>query len=51
MTNIIWDAIKPGGQPRRMLDVSRAKAEFGYTAKTDFDAGLKETIKWYETNK
>jgi GDP-L-fucose synthase len=44
---IIWDTSKPNGQPRRMLDVSRAKAEFGYSASTDFDTGLKETIAWY----
>ncbi len=46
---VIWDTTKPNGQPRRMLDVSRAKDEFGYTAKTDFDAGLRQTIKWYQS--
>jgi len=44
---IIWDTQKPDGQPRRMLDVSRAKDKFGYTAKTNFDEGLKQTIEWY----
>lgn len=44
---IIWDKSKPDGQPRRMLDTSRAEKEFGFKAKTDFDKGLKETIKWY----
>jgi GDP-L-fucose synthase len=44
---IEWDSSKPDGQPRRMLDVSRAKKEFGFTAKTTFDEGLKKTIKWY----
>ena len=44
---LVWDSTKPNGQPRRMLDVSRARDEFGYTAKTDFDAGLRETIEWY----
>ena len=47
---IIWDSLKPDGQPRRMLDVSRAKKEFGFTAKTSFEKGLKETIDWYIQN-
>jgi GDP-L-fucose synthase len=46
-----WDASKPDGQPRRRLDVSRAKKYFGFEAKTDFDTGLKETIKWYRQNR
>lgn len=46
---IRWDASKPDGQPRRMLDVSRAKREFGFTAKTNFEEGLKKTIEWYKT--
>lgn len=44
---IIWDKTKPNGQPRRKLDVSRAKKEFGFSAKTNFDDGLKKTISWY----
>ena len=44
---IKWDAVKPDGQPRRKLDVSKAKAEFGFTAKTAFDEGLKQTIDWW----
>lgn len=47
---IRWDATKPDGQPRRCLDVSRAKEEFGFLAKTDFETGLKKTIKWYLSN-
>ena len=42
-----WDSSKPDGQPRRCLDTSRAKEYFGFEAKTDFDEGLKATIKWY----
>ena len=45
---IIWDKSKPDGQPRRMLDTSRAKREFGYQAEIDFSVGLKETIEWYK---
>ncbi len=48
---IRWDSSKPDGQPRRCLDVTRAKKEFGFEAKTDFDKGLKATIEWYLNNK
>jgi GDP-L-fucose synthase len=44
---IIWDKTKPNGQPRRRLDVSRAKKEFGFEAKTDFREGLRKTVGWY----
>lgn len=44
---IVWDSTKPDGQPRRMLDVSRAEEMFGFTARTDFETGLKRTIDWY----
>jgi GDP-L-fucose synthase len=45
---IRWDTSKPDGQPRRRLDTSRAEKEFGFKAKTDFNEGLRKTIKWYE---
>ncbi len=44
---IIWDEDKPDGQPRRMLDTTRAFQEFGFTAKTNLRDGLKKTIDWY----
>ncbi len=44
---IVWDPNKPNGQPRRMLDVSRAKERFGFTAATSFDVGLDATIRWF----
>lgn len=44
---IVWDTTKPNGQPRRKLDVSRAKEEFGFSAKTDFRTGLRQVIEWY----
>ena len=47
---IRWDTSRPDGQPRRCLDTSRARKEFGFEAKTDFREGLKETIKWYIGN-
>ena len=39
-----WDATQPDGQPRRMLDTSRARELFGFEAQTSFEDGLKETI-------
>lgn len=45
---IRWDATKPDGQPRRCLDVSRAKQRIGWTAKTSLEAGLKKTIAFFE---
>jgi len=44
---ITWDGTKPDGQPRRMLDTSRAEREFGFKATTNFEAGLGQTIDWY----
>ena len=46
-----WDSSKPDGQPRRMLDVSRAKKLVGFEAKIDFTDGLKATIDWYRANR
>jgi GDP-L-fucose synthase len=46
-----WDATKPDGQPRRALDTSRAQREFGFTAGTSFEDGLRTTIEWYERSR
>jgi GDP-L-fucose synthase len=43
-----WDETKPNGQPRRCLDVSRARERFGFVARTGLDEGLTETVRWYE---
>jgi len=48
---IKWDSSKPNGQPRRKLDVSRAKKEFGFESTTTFEDGLRKTIKWYRENR
>ncbi len=48
---IEWDTSRPNGQPRRMLDVSRAKQKFGFFAKTTFNEGLAKTITWYRANR
>ena len=44
---IEWDISKPDGQPRRRLDTTRARQEFGFEAKMDFREGLERTIEWY----
>jgi GDP-L-fucose synthase len=45
---IVWDAKKPNGQPRRKLDVSRAKECFGFEAEVPFDEGIRMTVEWWE---
>ncbi len=45
---IKWDKTKPDGQPRRCLDTTQAKKEFGFKAKTDLKEGLQTTIEWYK---
>jgi GDP-L-fucose synthase len=44
---IVWDTTKPNGQPRRCLDTDRARRLFGFSAKTDFREGLRQTIAWF----
>ena len=46
---IIWDATKPDGQPRRCLDTSKAEREFGFKARTGFEEGLRKTVDWYKS--
>jgi GDP-L-fucose synthase len=45
---IEWDTTKPDGQPRRCLDVSKARERFGFVAKTPFEVGLHRTVHWFE---
>ncbi len=44
---IRWDSKKPNGQPRRVLDIGRSAAKFGFVAQTDLAGGLLATINWY----
>jgi GDP-L-fucose synthase len=46
---VIWDNSKPDGQPRRMLDTTRAANEFGFRAQMGLEEGLKRTIEWYRS--
>ncbi|HEX6097457.1 MAG TPA: GDP-L-fucose synthase [Thermoanaerobaculia bacterium] len=48
---IVWDASQPNGQPRRMLDVTRAAELFGFRAMTSLERGLAQTIEWFEAQK
>jgi GDP-L-fucose synthase len=47
----VWDTSNPNGQPRRQLDVTRAKARFGFEAKTPFDRGIAATVAYYEEHR
>jgi GDP-L-fucose synthase len=47
---VVWDTTKPNGQPRRRLDVSRAKERFGFEARVGFGEGLKMTYEWMSEN-
>ncbi|RJP55259.1 MAG: GDP-L-fucose synthase [Anaerolineaceae bacterium] len=48
---IAWQTDKPNGQPRRGLDVSRAKELFGWSAQVPFEEGMKRTIEWFKANR
>jgi GDP-L-fucose synthase len=48
---IVWQTDKPNGQPRRGLDVSRAKELFGWSAQVSFEEGMKRTIEWFKANR
>jgi len=45
---ITWDITKPKGQPRRLIDISKAKKLLGFKPSHSLEEGLKETIKWYK---
>ncbi len=48
---IVWDRTRPDGQPRRMLDTSKALRELGWKARIPFEEGLRETVEWFERNR
>ena len=47
---IMWDRTKPNGQPRRCLDVSRAKQLFGFHAVHHLREGLSKTVAWFQAH-
>jgi GDP-L-fucose synthase len=48
---IDWDTSRPNGQPRRRLNVDRAREWFNFEARMSLDEGLAKTIEWYEANR
>jgi GDP-L-fucose synthase len=48
---VVWDGSKPDGQPRRMLDTSRAKALFGFEAQVELEEGLRRTVDWFSSTR
>ena len=48
---VVWDTSKPNGQPRRKLDVSRAREYFGFEAVVPFEEGIRKTVEWWEANR
>lgn len=49
--DIVWDTSKPNGQPRRCLEVSRAKQQFGFEASVAFADGIRQTVSWFQSNR
>jgi len=45
---LVFDSTMPDGQPRRLVDSSRANSLMGWTPKTDLDDGLTQTIRWFQ---
>jgi GDP-L-fucose synthase len=43
---LVWDSSKPDGQPRRKLNTSKSKTEFGFKPAVALEVGLKETVNW-----
>jgi GDP-L-fucose synthase len=48
---LAWQTDKPNGQPRRGLDVTRAKEYFGWSAQVPFEEGMRRTIEWFKQNR
>jgi len=49
--DIVWDATKPNGQPRRCLDVNRAQRLFGFQARYCLRAGIAQTVAWFQAHR
>jgi len=47
---VVWDTSQPNGQPRRCLDVTRAKQLFGFEAAHDLRSGMAKTVAWFHTH-
>jgi len=49
--SVVWDASKPDGQPRRCLDISRARERLGFEAEVELEDGLEQTIDWWDSHR
>ncbi len=47
--DILWDATKPDGTPRKLMDVSKMKA-MGWQYSTGLEAGIQKTYAWFLEN-
>jgi nucleoside-diphosphate-sugar epimerase len=45
--DIVYDKTKPDGQPRRVLDITRAKTFLDWKPTTSLEDGLRRTVEWY----
>lgn len=48
--NVVWNAARPNGQPRRVVDATRARRVLGWAAHTDLSEGLRATVQWYRAS-
>jgi len=48
---IVWDTSKPNGQPRRCLEISRARQLFDFDATMAFTDGIRHTVSWFQANR
>ncbi|HWG44477.1 MAG TPA: GDP-L-fucose synthase [Gemmataceae bacterium] len=48
---IVWDSSRPDGQSRRLFDVSKARRELDWHARTSLREGLAKTVAWYRANR
>lgn len=48
---LTWNTSKPDGQPRRLVDTTRARQRFGFEAKVRLEEGLVRTVEWYRENR
>jgi GDP-L-fucose synthase len=47
---VAWDTSKPDGQPKRFLDVQRARELLQFEARIGLEEGIRETVAWYRAN-
>ena len=47
--NIVWDAEKPDGTPRKLMDVSKMK-NIGWQYSTELTEGIEKTYTWFLEN-